>query len=193
MVHHAAVFHAPQHGLHIDGHHGMLRGKGDHLIGDIARCQTRQMPDGRVDGGHLLRAVGGDHTVHRGGAPFPVRRVIDVLRYERHVTVEGIDGDVGRRRKGCLQVHLTGVRLGQHRDLVAHIGRRKAGVVHRAANGLHHGAVIIHIRILRDLTDNEGIILTHDHSPLRMASSASTNDWNSGLHRWKRPDSIMAL
>ena len=107
--------------------------------------------------------------------------------------MKGIDGDIGSRRKGRFQVYLTGVRLRQHCDLVAHVGSGEAGIVHRAADGLYHGAVIVHVRIPGDLANDEGIILAHGHSPFRMASSASTNVWNSGLHKWKRPDSIMAL
>ena len=109
VVHHAAVLHPAEHGLHVDGHHGVLGGVGDHLIGDVAPHQTRQMPDGRVDLGHLLGPVGLDDAVHRGGPPLPVRRVVDVLGDEGGLAVEGVDGHIGGRGKGSGQIHLAGV------------------------------------------------------------------------------------
>ena len=162
VIHHAAVFHTAQHGLDVDGHHGVLRGEGDHLIGDIAAHQTRQMPDFCVDGGDLVGLIGLDHAVHRGGTALPVRRMVDVLRHERGLAVQGKHSHIGGRREGGLHIHHSSVRLGQHRDLVAHVGGRKTGVIHRAAGGLDGGTVVVHVGVLGDLADDEGIkLLAH--------------------------------
>ena len=192
VVDHAAVFHPAQHALDIDGHHGVLGGEGNHFVGDISAHQARQMPDGRVNLRHLVGAVGGDHTVHGGGPALPVRRVVDVLGNKGLLTDQGVDCDVGGLGKGLFQIHLR-VRLGQHGDLVSDVGGGVAGVVHGAADGLDRGPVVVHIGVPGHLTDNQGIKLAHFPLSFLISSSASTNVWNSGLHRWKRPLSIMAL
>ena len=152
------------------------------------------MPDFCVDLlRDLLGPVGVDFAVHRGGPPLPVRGVVDVLGDKGMGAVEGEHRDVGGGGKGGLQVHLGGVRLGQDRGFVAHVGGGEAGVVHRASDGLDGGSVIVHIGILGDFADDEGFKLAHFASSFRMASSASTNSWNAGLQRWKLRLSIMRL
>ena len=193
-VDHAAVLLPAEHALHVDGQHGLLGGEGQKLVGDVAPHQARQVPDFRVDFlRNLLGPVGVDFAVHGGGPALPVRGVVDVFGDEGVGAVEGEHRDVGGGGEGVLQVHLGGVRLGQDGGLVAHVGGRKAGVVHRASDGLDGGSVIVHIGVLGNLSDNQGIELAHFASSLRMASSASTNSWNAGLQRWNLWLSIMRL
>ena len=90
--------------------------------------------------------------------------------------MERIDRDVGGSGKRCFQVYLGGVRLGKDRDLVAHVGGGKAGVIHRAAGGPDSSAVIVHIGILGNFADDQGIKLAHTFSSFRIFSSASTKD-----------------
>ena len=107
--------------------------------------------------------------------------------------MQGIDGDIGGRGEGGGQVDLSGIRLGQHRDFVADVGGGKAGVVHRAADGLHRGAVAVHVGVLGHLADDESVEPAHGCASFRISSSASTRDWNSGPQRRKRCCWIRAL
>ena len=179
MIHHAAVFHPAQHGLHVDGHHGMLGGEGDHLIGDVAAGQTGQMPDGGVDliHRHLVGGVGGDEAVHGGGPALPVRRVVDVFRHKGVGAVQGEHADGGSLLvEGRRHVQLAEVRLGQDGDLMSHVGRRAAGIIHRAADGLDYGAVKIHVGVLSNLADDERVEFFHNDHPFRRPAPAQEVD-----------------
>ena len=89
--------------------------------------------------------------------------------------MKGEDRDVRRGGEGGLQIHLSGVRLGEHGDVMPHIGGGEAGVVHRASDGLDGSSVVVHIGVLGDFADDERMKLAHFSSSFRMALSASTN------------------
>ena len=193
-VDHAAVLLPTEHALHVDGQHGALCGEGQEFIGNVAAHKARQVPDLGVNLlRDLLGPVGVDFAVHGGGPALPVRSMVDVFGDEGVGAVEGEHRDVGGGGEGVLQVHLGGVRLGQDGGFVPHVGGGKAGVVHRAADGLDGGSVIVHIGVLGNFSNNQGVELAHFASSLRMASSASTNSWNAGLQRWNLWLSIMRL
>ena len=107
--------------------------------------------------------------------------------------MDGEHGDVGGFGENVLQIHLGGVRLGQHGDLVADVGGGEAGIVHRAADGLDGGAVIIHVGIFRDLADDEGFKLAHLLFSFRISASAARISGNSGHQSWNCIVSIICL
>ena len=72
-----------------------------------------------------------------------------------------VNGNVRRFGKRRFQVCFCSIRFGQYCDFVSDIGCGEAGVIYRAANRMNHGAVIVHIGILCDLADNQGIIRSH--------------------------------
>ena len=80
VVDHAAILHPAQHTLNVDGHHGVLGGEGNHLVGDVSAHQARQVPDGGINLGHLIGTVGRDNTVHGGGTALPVGSMVNILR-----------------------------------------------------------------------------------------------------------------
>ena len=87
--------------------------------------------------------------------------MVDILCDEGIPAVKWVDGNVGRFGKRRFQVYFCSICFGQYCDLVSDIGCGEAGVIYRAANRMNHGAVIVHIGILCDLADNQGIIRSH--------------------------------
>ena len=157
----------------------MLGGEGDHLIGDVTAGQTSQMPDSGIDLIHryLVGGVGGDEAVYGGGPALPVRRVVDVFRHKGVGAVQREHTDGGSLLvEGRRHVQLAEVRLGQDGDLMSHVGRRAAGIIHRAADGLDDSAVKIHVGVLSNLADDERVEFFHNDHPFRRPAPAQEVD-----------------